>query len=157
MHSVIIYQKATCPQTLGSEAQTKRITKNPTWGKSPGITFPQSMLIAVIHFWYSSGLQRRIKIMCLHFLCLVLREGSVERPQFLTVSILRSWTAAKPHGACCKFLNGITLPRQTQTSRLLQVWQVMMSLWDDACLGVARASARMHSLLSETGLDLNSP
>lgn len=43
------------------------------------------------------------------------------------------------------------------TPRLLQVWQVMMSLWDDVFPGLVQVSTKMHSLVSETGLDLNSP
>ena len=31
----IIYQKATCTQTLGSEAQSKTTTKKQTWGNKP--------------------------------------------------------------------------------------------------------------------------
>lgn len=95
--------------------------------------------------------------MCLPFLYIALHEGLAERHQFLTGSILRSWTAIKPHGAWCQFSKGITLLVQIQTPRLLQVCQVVMSLWDNAFLGVVQASAKMHSLVSETGLDLNSP
>lgn len=91
------------------------------------------------------------------FLHIVLHEGPAERLQFLTVSIVRSWTAAKPHGTWCQFLKGITLPVQMPTPRLLQVWQVMMSLWDDVFPELVQASTKMHSLVSETGLDLNSP
>lgn len=91
------------------------------------------------------------------FLHIVLHEGPAERHQFLTVSLLRSWTAAKPHGTGANFLKGITLPVQMLTPRLLQVWQGMMSLWDDVFPGLVQASAKMHSSVSETGLDLNSP
>lgn len=48
----IIYPKATCSQTLGSEAQTKTATKKQCWGNKPGVLLPQPMLLATTLFWY---------------------------------------------------------------------------------------------------------
>lgn len=87
--------------------------------------------------------------MCLPFLHVVSHEGPAEKHQFLTVSILICWAAAKPHSAWCQFLKDITLPVQMLTPRLF-TWQVMISLWDDAFLGMVQASAKMHSWVSET-------
>lgn len=79
----ILYQKATCSQILGSEAQTKTVTKKQTWGhKSRHSDFSAHALSHHALLVLGSGLQRIINI-CLLFLYTVSQEISAETHRLL--------------------------------------------------------------------------